>query len=228
MPRVVGALAGLLALPAAIWAFFHFFQLLTDGYVAWRAPHYTPAVFQLEWTYLDEGSALAVGTIAGRRERLSLRGLTPRAATSFNDLEDLMQGVERIDVLYDPEATHTAFAGDRLRVLPYTADLRGKRLGRLRRTLLRGYGPVVLLLAVCLGIGWLVPGGSPGWAYPGIFFLAFQLVGLAFILATEAIEGGAHGQGWSLGARLAALAAVPLSLLVMLAAIGLTRRSRRR
>jgi len=212
---VAGAVAGLLSLPAALWAFLHFFRLYTDGVVLLRASQYRRAVLELEWTCLDDGSPVAVGTIDGKRERMSVRPLLPRSAAGHNDLEDLMAGTRRIDVLYDPAGTHTSFEGRRLRVLPYVEDLRSARLSAMRSTLETGYAPLAVALAVCFGVAWLDPKAKTSWATPGLFFAAFQVVGLAFVLVMEALEGA-----WPLPARLALFAVVPLAILGLIVLLG--------
>jgi len=214
----VGAVAGLLSLPAALWAFLHFFRAFTDGAVVMRASQYQPAVFELEWTYLDDGAPVAVGTIGGRRELMSVRSLLPRPAASHNELEDLMADTERIDVLYDPDGSRTSFEGSRLRVLPYVEDLRGVHLARLWRTFETGYAPLAVLLAVCFGVARIDPSARTHWAIPGLFFAGFQVVGLAFVLGMEMLEGD-----WPLPARITALAMIPLSILALMLLVGRRR-----
>jgi hypothetical protein len=216
--RVVGAIAGLLSLPAALWAFLHFFRAFTDGVVVLRASQYQPAVFELEWTYLDGGVPVAVGTIDGQRELMSVRSLLPRPARSHNELEDLMAHTEHIDVLYDPSGSRTSFEGRRLRVLPYVGDLRGTHLARLWKTFEGGYAPLVVLLAICFGVARVDPKARTYWATPGLFFAGFQVVGLAFVLGMEMLEGD-----WPLPARITALGMIPLSILALMLLVGRRR-----
>jgi len=212
--RAVGAIAGLLSLPAALWAFLHFFRAFTDVAVVLRASQYQPAVLQLEWTYLDDGVPVAVGTVDGRRELMSVRPLLPRAPASHNDLEDLMADTDRIDVLYDPGGSRTSFEGRRLRVLPRVEDLRAAHLARLWKTLETGYAPLVALLAICFGVARIVPGARTHWATAGLFFAGFQVVGLAFVLVVEAFEGS-----WPLPARIAILGMIPLGVIGLIAVL---------
>ena len=95
--RAVVALLGVASFPAVVFAFFHLLPLMADLFVLRRVEAYVPAVFQMEWARFDDATPVAVGTIAGRREIMSLADVLPRRATSLNDLQDLMAGKDRIE-----------------------------------------------------------------------------------------------------------------------------------
>ena len=181
----LAALLGVSSLLAVIWAFFHLMPLLTDVLVLRRAAAYVPAVFEVEWATFDEDHPIAIGTIAGKREALSLRDVLPRRATSLNDLQDLMAATEQVRVLYDAGGTKTTFEGARLRVLSATPDLRADRWRRVQRTLLVGYGPAILLLGAGLILTWVGGKRLGCWFGPALFFFAVQPLFALFIVVVE-------------------------------------------
>jgi hypothetical protein len=185
LARVTVALLGVASLPAVFWAFFHLLPLMSDVFVLRRAGAYVPAVFEVEWARFDEEAPMAVGTIAGRREVMSVAELLPRRATGLNDLQDLMAGQGRIDVLYDAHGTATSFEGQRLRLLPATPDLRADRLRRVVRTLVTGYGPAVLLVGLGLLVSRLGAGRMGCWLFPSLFFLGIQPLFALFVIVVE-------------------------------------------
>lgn len=168
-----------------IWAFFHLLPLVADVFVLRRAGAYRPAVFEVEWARFDEDHPVAVGTIGGRREVMSLAEILPRRPTGLNDLQDLMADKTRLEVLYDAHGTATAFEGRRLRVLPATPDLHAERLRRVVRSALTGYGPAVALVGLGFLISRLWARRMGMWLYPAFFFLAIQPVFVLFLLALE-------------------------------------------
>ena len=188
LARAAVALLGVASFPAVVFAFFHLLPLMADLFVLRRVEAYVPAVFQMEWARFDDATPVAVGTIAGRREIMSLADVLPRRATSLNDLQDLMAGKDRIDVFYDAGGTATGFEGRRIRVLPATADFRADRRRRVARTLLTGYGPAVLLVVLGLVVSRLGARRMGCWMLPSVFFLGVQPVFALFILATELLQ----------------------------------------
>jgi hypothetical protein len=185
LARVAVALLGLASFPAVIWAFFHLLPLVADVFVLRRAAAYVPAVFEVEWARFDEVTPVAVGTINGRRETMSLNDVLPRRPTGLNDLQDLMADKARMDVLYDAQGTRTAFEGRRLRVLPRTPDLPEESSRRVVRTALVGYGPALLLLGLGFLISRLWARRMGMWLYPAFFFLAIQPLFVLFLVVLE-------------------------------------------
>jgi hypothetical protein len=189
LARVLVAVLGIASFPAVLWAFFHLLPLVADLFVLRRAHAYSPAVFELEWARLDDRTPVAVGTVAGRRELMSLGDVLPRRPAGLNDLQDLMAGRERLDVLYDAGGTATGFEGRRLRVLPAVKDLRADRLRRVGRTLLTGYGPALGLVGLALVLSRLDGSKRLGcWLFPSLFFLGVQPVFALFVIATELLQ----------------------------------------
>ena len=186
--RAVVAGLGIASLPAVLFAFFHLLPLVADVFVLRRAASYAPAVFEVEWVRFDDDASVAVGTIGGKRELLSLQDVLPRRATGLNDLQDLMASTRRLDVLYDRGGTATGFEGRRIRVLPAALDLRADRWRRITRTLLLGYGPAVLLIGLGLVVAW-VNGEKLGCFFmPSLFFLGVQPLFALFIVAVEVFQ----------------------------------------
>lgn len=185
LARAMVALLGVASFPAVIFAFFHLLPLMADLFVLRRAEAYVPAVFEVEWARFDDAAPVAVGTIAGRRELMSLTDVLPRRASTLNDLQDLMAGKDRIDVLYDAGGTATGFEDRRVRVLPATPDLRADRLRRVVRTLATGYGPAVLLVGLGLLISRLGARRMRLWLFPSLFFLGIQPLFALFVIGVE-------------------------------------------
>jgi hypothetical protein len=188
LARATVVVLGVGSLPAVFWAFFNFLPLISDLFVLRRASAYVPAVFEVEWARLDDGTPMAVGTIAGRREVMSLGDVLPRRPTGLNDLQDLMVGKERMDVLYDAGGTATGFEGRRIRVLAATEDLRSHLQRRLTRTLLVGYGPALLLVGLGVLVSRLAARSMGCWLAPSLFFLAAQPIFAVFVIATELLQ----------------------------------------
>ena len=172
------------ALVATVAGFFGFLRLVSDVYVLVRAPRYQRAVLEVEWTRLFDYPE-AVGTIAGKRERLPLAGLLPRPPRDLNDLQDMTSGMRRIDVLYDPQATRTRFEGATVRVLRFTPDLRGQQLQRVERGLALGNGAALALLLAALVLGRAAGQPAGCWAAPAVAMLGFQVLCVAFMVAIE-------------------------------------------
>jgi hypothetical protein len=179
------ALLGVASFGAAIWSWFNTAPLITDVLVLRRAAAYAPAVLEVEWARFEGRDPEAVGLVAGRREVLVLADVLPRRPTGLNDLQDLMAKTERIEVLYDPTATHAKFESVRLRVLPAVPNLRADRLRRVVRTLAIGYGPVLALG----GLGFVVSRrGAKGmgrWFGPTLFLLVVAPLCALLLILTQ-------------------------------------------
>lgn len=168
---------------AAIWSWLNTASLITDLLVLRRASAYVPAVLEVEWARFEGWDPEAVGLIGGHREIVVLEGVLPRRPTGLNDLQDLMAGQGRIEVLYDPAATHAKFESARLRVLPAVPDLRADRLRRVVRTLAVGYGPPLVLCGLAFIVSRRGARGMGLWFVPTLFLLVVApLFALCLIL----------------------------------------------